>query len=76
MHIVTVLVCQVPFVWALVDWDEDLNFSTWVMKNILFEQKMVKEWNKCHSVEHESGYAVCFKNLVNFPVAEIYKMSF
>jgi hypothetical protein len=30
-----------------------LNISTWLMKNVLFEQKKVKLWNKQYFVENK-----------------------
>jgi len=39
-----------------------LNFRAWLIKNILFEKKMKKLWNKQHFMENETrGYAACLK---------------
>jgi hypothetical protein len=38
------------------------------MKNVLFEQKKKKLWNKQHFVENRD-YAACLKNAVNILVA-------
>jgi hypothetical protein len=31
-----------------------LYFSEWFMKNILFEQRRIKLWNKCHFIENKT----------------------
>ena len=45
-----------------------LNFISWFMKNVLFEQKKIRLWSK-HFVENKMDYASCLKNVVNFLVA-------
>ena len=37
------------------------------MKNILFEQRKIKLWNKQYFVENKTDYAACFKNAVMLP---------
>ena len=32
-----------------------LNFSSWFMKNVLFEPKKIKLWNKHYFVENKTG---------------------
>jgi hypothetical protein len=43
-----------------------LNFCTWIMKNILFEQKQTKLWNKRHFVENQRLCSMSWK-CSNFP---------
>jgi len=45
------------------------------MKNVLFEQKKIRLWNK-RFVENKMDYASCPENAVIFLVAWIYKMDF
>jgi len=45
------------------------------MKNILFEQqKKIKLWNKWYLVVNKTEYAACLTDIVNFLVAEVYKI--
>jgi len=39
------------------------------MKNVLFEQKKIKLWNKWHFVENKTDYAARLKNAVKLLVA-------
>jgi hypothetical protein len=39
-----------------------LHFSTWFMKNVLFEQKEIKLLNKQNFVENKTGNATFSKN--------------
>jgi hypothetical protein len=53
-----------------------LKFSTWFLKNVLFEQKKVKLWNKQHFLENKTNYAACIKNTVNVFVPKYIKWIF
>lgn len=41
-----------------------LNFISWFMKNVLFEQKKIRLWSK-HFVENKMDYATYLKNALN-----------
>jgi len=58
-------VCSLTFKWM--GWY--LNFSAQFMKNVLFEQKNIKLWNKRHFVEKKTGNTACRTNAVHFLVA-------
>jgi hypothetical protein len=53
-----------------------LNFSTWYIKNVLFEQNELKLQHKQNFVKNRTDYAACLKNAVYILAAQIYKMNF
>jgi hypothetical protein len=46
-----------------------LNFSAQFMKNLLFEQKNMKLWNKWYFAENKTDNTACHTNAVHFLVA-------
>jgi hypothetical protein len=57
-------------------WFYYISFSAWFIKNLLFEHKRIRLWNKRHFVDTwNTNYAACLKNAVNSVVTSANKVN-